>query len=130
MNNNLLEVLVVSPTGEKYTFSNVTFLKVKGVRGDIGILPNHIDYVTSLGSGQMLIRLKDEDEKLYVVSGGFLEIKENVVTVLAEDIIEASQESAVRLQREQAIKKATEEKIKEDRDILGTKKRIQDSLRR
>ena len=125
----LLQVLVVSPKGEEFNFPNVSFLKVKSSRGDVGIRPKHINYVTALGSGQLLIR-QENKEHLYVISGGFLEVKENKLTILAEDIIEASKESAVRLEREQAIKKATEEKLKEDRDILGTKKRIQDSLRR
>lgn len=57
---NKLNVLVVSPTGVELEKNNICFIKVKGSRGDVGILPNHANLVTSLGSGQMLIR---DDEK-------------------------------------------------------------------
>lgn len=126
----LLQVLVVSPMGVEYDKQNVSFIKVKGSRGDVGILPNHANFVTSLGSGQMLIRTDSKEESSYFVSGGFLEVRENKVIVIVEDIIESSQEEIVRLQRQQAIEEATKEKLREDRDILGTKKRIQDSLRK
>ncbi len=127
---NLLNLQVVSPTGIELEADNVIFIKVKGSRGDVGILPNHTNYVTSLGVGEMLIRFSTKEEKSYFVDGGFLEVRDNKVTVIAEDIIESSREEIVRKQRKEAIEKATREKLKEDKDILGTKKRIQDSLRK
>ncbi|WP_156286506.1 ATP synthase F1 subunit epsilon [Oceanivirga salmonicida] len=127
---DLLNVQVVSPMGIEFENDSVTFIKVKGSRGDVGILPNHTNYVTSLGQGQMLIRLNNKEEKSYFVEGGFLEVRDNKVIVIAEDIFESSQEEIIRKQRKEAIEKATREKLKEDKDILGTKKRIQDSLRK
>lgn len=125
-----LKIKIVSPTGIEFTADDVSFIKVKGSKGDIGILPNHINFVTVLGEGEMLIRQGKEIEKSYFVSGGFFELRENNAIVIAEDIIESSQEEIIRLQRQQAIEKAIHEKLKEDKDILGTKKRIQDSLRK
>lgn len=125
-----LKIKIVSPTGIEFTSDNVSFIKVKGSKGDIGILPNHINFVTVLGEGEMLIRQGKEIEKSYFVSGGFFELRENNAIVIAEDIIESSKEEIIRLQRKQAIEKAIQEKLKEDKDILGTKKRIQDSLRK
>lgn len=127
---NSLKIKIVSPTGIEFTSDNVSFIKVKGSKGDIGILPNHINFVTVLGEGEMLIRQGKEIEKSYFVSGGFFELRENNAIVIAEDIIESSKEEIIRLQRKQAIEKAIQEKLKEDKDILGTKKRIQDSLRK
>ncbi len=127
---DLLNVQVVSPMGIEYENDSVSFIKVKGSRGDVGILPNHTNYVTSLGQGQMLIKLSNKEEKSYFVEGGFLEVRDNKVIVIAEDIFESSQEEIIRKQRKEAIEKATREKLKEDKDILGTKKRIQDSLRK
>jgi len=127
---SMLSLKVVSPMGIEFENDNVTFIKVKGSKGDVGILPNHINFVTVLGEGQMLIRQGKENETSYFVLGGFLEVRENKVIVVAEDIILSSQEEIIRLQRQQAIEKATKEKLKEDKDILGTKKRIQDSLRK
>lgn len=125
-----LKIKIVSPIGIEFTADDVSFIKVKGSKGDIGILPNHINFVTVLGEGEMLIRQGKEIEKSYFVSGGFFELRENNAIVIAEDIIESSKEEIIRLQRKQAIEKAIQEKLKEDKDILGTKKRIQDSLRK
>lgn len=127
---NSLRIKIVSPMGIEFTADDVSFIKVKGSKGDLGILPNHVNFVTVLGEGEMLIRQGKETERSYFVSGGFFEVRENNVIVIAEDIIESSQEKIIKLQRKQAIEKATQEKLKEDKDILGTKKRIQDSLRK
>ncbi len=125
-----LNLKVVSPTGIELESDKVKFIKIRGSRGDVGILPNHTNYVTSLGMGQMLIRLSSKEEKSYFVEGGFLEVRDNNVMVIAEDIIESSKEEDIRRQRKEAIERATREKLKEDKDILGTRKRIQDSLRK
>lgn len=125
-----LKVLVVSPIGTEFKSDDISFIKIKGSRGDVGILPNHANYVTSLGTGQMLIRDINKVEKSYFVDGGFLEVTNNEVIVVAQDVYESSQQDIIIQKRKEAIEKATREKIKEEKDILGTKKKIQDSLRR
>ena len=47
----MLSLKVVSPMGIEFENDNVTFIKVKGSKGDVGILPNHINFVTVLGEG-------------------------------------------------------------------------------
>ncbi|VWL84897.1 ATP synthase F1 subunit epsilon [Oceanivirga miroungae] len=126
---SVLSIEVVSPMGSVFSSSDVVFVKVKGSRGDVGILPNHTNYVTSLGAGQMLVRFSDKKEESYFVDGGFLEIRDNRIIVIAEDIYESSKEEIIKKERKEAIERATREKLSEDRDVLGTKKRIQDSLR-
>lgn len=128
--SSLLSIEVVSPMGLVFSADNVVFVKVKGSRGDVGILPNHTNYVTSLGEGQMLVRFSDGKEDSYFVNGGFLEIRNNKIIVIAEDIYESSKEEIIKKERKEAIERATREKLSEDRDVLGTKKRIQDSLRK
>lgn len=125
-----LKVLVVSPIGTEFKSDDISFIKIKGSRGDVGILPNHANYVTSLGTGQMLIRDINKVEKSYFVDGGFLEVTNNEVIVVAQDVYESSQQDIIIQKRKEAIEKATREKLKEEKDILGTKKKIQDSLRR
>lgn len=127
---DLLSISVVSPMGLVFNSENVSFVKVKGSRGDVGILPNHTNYVTSLGTGQMLVRFSDKEEESYFVDGGFLEIRDNKIIVIAEDIYESSKEEIVKKERKEAIERAIREKLSEDRDVLGTKKRIQESLRK
>lgn len=109
---DMLTVDVVSPMELVLSANDVTFIKVKGSRGDVGILPNHSNYVTSLGAGQLLIVLSNKKEKSYFVEGGFLEVKDNKVKIIAEDIFESSKEEIIRKERKEAIEKATREKNK------------------
>ena len=54
-----------------------------GSEGDLGILYDHAPILTNLRSGQLSYE-KDGETIALVVSGGYLEVSENRVTVLAE----------------------------------------------
>lgn len=51
--------------------------------GQIGILPHHINIVTTLTAGEVIIKTGDK-EKVYAVTGGFMHVNNNSVTVLAD----------------------------------------------
>ena len=78
----------------------------------------------------MLVREKDNKEMTYYLEGGFLEVRQDKVVILGVNIIEATKAEAERMAREVAIERAKKQKIKEDQDILGSKKRIQNNLSR
>lgn len=118
---------VVSPTKLAFERNDVVFLKLRTLRGDYGILPNHTNLMSSLGEGMMLVKTLNE-EMSYFVSSGFLEFSNNHATVLAEEIILAKNEEEVRKMKQEILEKAIEAKRKEDQDILGTKKRLHDTL--
>ncbi|MBU1036429.1 ATP synthase F1 subunit epsilon [Patescibacteria group bacterium] len=67
--------------------------------GEITVLPNHIPLVSSLNAGEVLIK-KEKEEIPMVISGGFVEISSNNLTILAdtaervEEIDEARAEAA------------------------------------
>lgn len=54
-----------------------------GTEGDLGILYDHAPLLTNLRSGQLSYE-KDGETVALVVSGGYLEVTDNRVTVLAE----------------------------------------------
>ena len=66
----------------------------------------------------------------YYLEGGFLEVRQDKVVILGVNIVEATRAEAERMAREVAIERAKKQKIKEDQDILGSKKRIQNNLSR
>ena len=77
-----LTLSVVTP--EKQMVSEeVGQVNVPGREGDIGILFDHAPILTSLRPGQLSYE-KDGETVVMVVSGGFLEVSDNRVTVLAE----------------------------------------------
>jgi F-type H+-transporting ATPase subunit epsilon len=56
---------------------------IPGVEGDITILPNHADFLTSLRPGILTVE-NSLGAQEYLVTGGFVEVSDSGVTVLAE----------------------------------------------
>ncbi|MGR6980335.1 F0F1 ATP synthase subunit epsilon [Testudinibacter sp. P27/CKL/0425] len=79
------ELTVVS--AEKQIFhGKVNSIQVSGVEGDLGILPGHTPLLTEIKPGVLQITQPDGKEVIYV-SGGFLEVQPEEVTVLADTAI-------------------------------------------
>jgi len=55
-----------------------------GSLGEFGVLPDHITFLTSLEMGTLRYRADDEPQRL-AIRGGFAEVADNVMTVLADD---------------------------------------------
>ena len=71
-------------TPEKQLVSDeVDQVNAPGTEGDLGILYDHAPLLTNLRSGQLSYE-KDGETVALVVSGGYLEVTDNRVTVLAE----------------------------------------------
>ncbi|PJZ52741.1 ATP synthase F1 subunit epsilon [Leptospira adleri] len=82
MSANKLNVSVISP--EKILYKGeVDSLVVPGSEGFFGILPNHAPLVAVLGIGVLEIR-KGEKTKVLSVEGGFIEVKENSISILTD----------------------------------------------
>jgi len=80
--NQKLKLSIVTP--EKQLVSEeVDQVNVPGTEGDLGILYDHAPILTNLRSGQLSYE-KDGETIVLVVSGGYLEVTDNRVTVLAE----------------------------------------------
>ncbi len=77
-----MHVEVVTAERELYS-GEADIVIAPGTEGELGILPRHAALLTTLKVGEMLIRLGGAEEPLFV-SGGFLEVSNNTVTVLAE----------------------------------------------
>jgi F-type H+-transporting ATPase subunit epsilon len=80
------EMKVIIITGEKEVYSDdVDVIVAPGIEGDLGILPHHAALITSLRRGQIMIR-KNGERTFLVVTGGFMEIINNKVTILADAV--------------------------------------------
>lgn len=81
MADKKIEVSVISP--EKILFSGeADYLVVPGINGEMGILWNHAPIISELGIGVIEI-MDNNDPILIVVDGGFIEVKNNQVNILA-----------------------------------------------
>ena len=80
---------IVSAEQQLYTGS-VEMIVAAGVEGDLGILPGHAPLLTRLKPGPVrIVRKVGEDEELYYVTGGFLEVQPDIVTILADTAVRA-----------------------------------------
>jgi F-type H+-transporting ATPase subunit epsilon len=77
---------IISP--EKLLLArDVDLVVIPGTEGDIGVLPGHSKLVTSLRGGLVDIYENGRINERFYVSGGFAEVTESRVAVLADEII-------------------------------------------
>ncbi len=73
-------------TPEKMVASKqVDFAEVPGKDGYIGILPGHAALLSELGSGELKVTIGSKTES-FTVTGGYLEVRDNKVRVLADSV--------------------------------------------
>ncbi len=97
-------------TAERMVYSDdVDVVVAPGVKGQLGILPNHASLLTMLQPGELMVR-KEGEETVMFVSGGFLEVMQNRVTLLA-DVAERADE--IDIARAEEAKRRAEEQIKQ-----------------
>lgn len=102
-------------SAEEEIFSGlVESLVATGELGELGVNYGHAPLLTGLVPGPVRIVLQNGDERVYYVSGGFLEVQPGVVSILADtalradDVDEAAAEEA-RREAEQALANQTGE---------------------
>ena len=77
-----MHVEVVTAERELYN-GEADMVIAPGTEGELGILPRHAALLTTLKVGELVVKLSGAEEPFFV-SGGFLEVSDNSVTVLAE----------------------------------------------
>src|SRR5437868_6511320 len=100
-----LRLEIVTAEREVLSEDNIDMVVAPSVDGEVGILPHHAPLLTVLQIGELRVK-RGSDEQSIVVSGGFLEVLNDKVTVLA-DVAERSEEVDVAA-AEQARSRAQE----------------------
>ena len=76
-------------SAEEEIFSGpVEMLIAPAAAGEVGIYPRHAPMLTPLKPGEVTVR-NGNDERMFYVSGGVLEVQPHVVTVLADTAVRA-----------------------------------------
>lgn len=118
-------------TPEKIVYSgDVDMIIVPGIEGELGILPLHIPLVTLLKVGE--IRLKYDDRQDYIaIDGGYMEVREDKVTILAD---EAEFASKIDVEKAKQLQEEAEKDIKAARergeDFFEAQETLQKALNR
>ena len=83
---DMLNFELVSPE-RKLASVEAESVTIPGMEGDLTAMANHAPFLTNLRPGYVVVR-NGTTEDGYFVTGGFAEISNNTVSVLAEEAIE------------------------------------------
>jgi len=107
-----LHVEVVTAERKLYS-GEATLVSAPGSDGRLGVLPRHAAMLALLKEGELRIELNDAEEPIFV-SGGFLEVSDNRVIVLADTAEHAEEIDEARAQ--EARRRAEESLANADSD--------------
>ena len=113
-----IKLEVVSPDAVVYQ-ADIHMLVVKASDGEIGIMPNHLPMIAGIVPCAMRVKHEDGREELIACGGGFMEVLQNKITVLASCAETPIQIDVLRA--EKAYRRA-EERIKKFRAAPVTNK--------
>ena len=119
---------IVTPQ-KKVLSEDVKFLVAPGTDGELGILPEHAPLITSLNIGIMRIQQEGKNIKI-VVTGGFMEVRNSKVTVLANA---AERADEIDVARAEAAKQRAEARLaakSPDVDVLRAELALKRALMR
>ena len=87
-------------SAEESIFSGrAEMIVASGVLGDLGIAPGHAALLTELQPGPVRVKKQGGAEEIFYVTGGFLEVQPNVVTVLADTAVRAAEIDAAEAEK-------------------------------
>ena len=105
------------------------YLRLRTSEGDLGILPNHAPFVAELSMGKMEIESPNKDRRnIYFLSGGFLEISNNQVTIIADEILPIEEIDIENEQTQVEELKKELEKLEIDEEKKKLQKKLKISL--
>ena len=97
--NNKINFDFVSPEASIVS-SEVEMVLIPGIDGDAGILPNHSPFMTTLRQGIVEVTFEEGNVKKYLVEGGFADIIQDKMTILAENSLNLSDSDSNTLKNE------------------------------
>tara|TARA_E500000081_G_scaffold6990_2_gene8240 strand:+ start:6664 stop:7083 length:420 start_codon:yes stop_codon:yes gene_type:complete len=83
---SIMHLDIVSAEEEIFS-GNVKNIIAAAMMGEVGIYPKHTPMITPLKPGEVKIITEEDEEQLFFISGGVIEVQPDIVTVLADTAI-------------------------------------------
>lgn len=123
MNN--FEAQILTPEGTLFD-DQVTGVQVPGTLGSFEIKTLHASIISTLEIGKIVVRKADGDEMIFSVSGGFVEVHDNKLTLLAEA---AEPIDKIDVERAKQAKERAQERLNLDDETID-RERARQALER
>jgi F-type H+-transporting ATPase subunit epsilon len=109
-------VEIVTPV--RMVFSGqATSLSAPGVEGGFQVLASHAPFMSAIGTGKVTVKAPDGADTVYATSGGFVEVRDNTVTVVADTAERADEIDVKRAEASRERARERLESYKLDTDI-------------
>ncbi len=116
---------ILTPTGPVFE-GDVEGIRLPGANGGFEVLKDHAPLVSIMDIGKLVVRVPEKPEQSYAISGGFTEIKDNNVIVMAEEAIPSDQ---IDTEAERVKESELEAEVKKHKIFTDEHKRARRSLR-
>jgi F-type H+-transporting ATPase subunit epsilon len=108
-----LNVEIVTAEQVVYSREGVDEVVAPGTEGEFAVLPQHAAFITTLAPGEMRILRGGGEEEVMAITGGFLEVRNDRVVVLADaaeraEEIDVARAEAARRRAEELLRERTE----------------------
>lgn len=107
-----LTVEIVTAERILRTEQGVDTVIAPGSEGQLAILPHHAALMTTLDAGEVVVRRAGE-ESAFSLTGGFMEVRNDRITILAD---QAESAEEIDIARAEAARARAEERLKRYRD--------------
>ena len=115
-------------TIERQVFSeDVDMVIAPGTEGVLGILPHHAPLMTGLKPGELVIKRRGLPDQLIAIGGGFMEVRPDKVTVLADS---AERADEIDIARAEEARQRAEQLLRERPSDTAQFAAIEAALRR
>lgn len=107
MYEKAFQLEIITPSRVVYR-DQATSLSAPGVQGGFQVLYNHAPLLAAIEIGELKVKDKDGNDSLYATSGGFVEVNNNKVVVLADSVERATE---IDVERAKRSKQRAEERL-------------------
>ncbi|MCH8815749.1 MAG: F0F1 ATP synthase subunit epsilon [Chloroflexi bacterium] len=124
-----LSVHIVTAEREVFTEDGIDEVIVPGIEGEMTVLPEHAPLLTMIKPGVMRI-VKSGEEIDMAITGGFIEVRQDRVTILADAAERAEEIDTVRAEEARRQAERALEEREADVDLAAAAAMLQRSLMR
>jgi F-type H+-transporting ATPase subunit epsilon len=122
-----LSVEIVTVERTVLTADGIDEVIAPGIEGELAVLPQHAAFMTMLSPGELILK-RGNDETPFAVTGGFFEVLDNKVIVLADAAERADEIDVTRAEQARERARLALERRESTEDLAAAQAALQRAL--